>query len=209
MATYETPTIRVLFSEDRVQGRTRRLASFWGVVWILNRLIGRSRLDHVAVEADGMVAEGTYTCVRILPSGQYRRLRRIRSEIVRDVFGPARIDAVLFPPSKAAMLLRILTLGRWRSRDCVSVVSAFLRQAGYPVPRHILTVKGLHRWLTRRTSGSGWRIPEAACRTTQTCCLQSSKRGTPVQTDRCLMFSRGSRALSTFEPSPDGSSSKT
>jgi len=146
----------VHFSTQPYSRFGRRVGLFWRLAWVIHRILTRSNIDHVGVECDGAVVTGLYEGVLILPAATYQNSFQIVGTSTIEVPGYADFDQHRDsrPTPRVPVVLRLLTLGRVSSRDCVSVACDVLRDAGVPVPRNIVTARGLGKWLRDHPSGA-------------------------------------------------------
>jgi hypothetical protein len=154
-----TPTGKALFRLAR-----RKPAMFYR--WWLGaaaRYLTRSRLAHCCIEHRGAVLDPQQTGSQFWPKALFLASYPTLTCSIRvaTLYG---IDLdqyhnIGYRPAWPTVL-RFITGGRFKSRDCVQVIVALLRDGGEPVPPRITSPKQLHDWLVRR----GYEHKECICK---------------------------------------------
>lgn len=116
------------------------------VAWIVS--ITRSPIVHVAIEYDGAVLNPTYKSLQYFPTSQfvvkYPQLHTAFKVRLRHVID---LDTVNHKPMSCLNTwVKWLTRGMVRTNDCTCIARNLLIQAGYDVPRRVVSPIQLYQW---------------------------------------------------------------
>lgn len=110
-----------------------------------------SKANHVTVESGGIVLESLVFGNVYYAKADYDR---VCDSIVRAYHIPSDVIQVQQPndgrKSPWPSYLKFFTRGLTRSNDCVCIARRLLSEAGYHVPRHVISPSGLDRWLNKQ-----------------------------------------------------------
>lgn len=131
----------------RLIRRSPRKAYRHALIWLVRRLTG-SPLVHTAIGDGEVVIDPAFVGDRAWPHIAYvLRYPSLAGYYIVPVEVDLPFELDVRPRRPWATVLRWLTGGRWRARDCVQVVAGYLRVGGVDVPDRITTPAQLHQWL--------------------------------------------------------------